>query len=59
MTTIKTDYIPTTLEEYTKNLLAFYDGMNEIAMELEADGIDTSYLFYTEEELQKLEEIKI
>ena len=51
---ISDEYVPTTIEEMRKNLKNFYDVCNQIARNLEARGVDTSDMFYTEEELEEM-----
>ena len=51
---ISDEYIPKTIEEMRRNLKRFYDVCNKIARNLEARGVDTSNLFYTEEELEEM-----
>ena len=46
--------MPKTLEEKIINLKRFYDVCNEIAESLSARGVDTSDMFYTEEELEEM-----
>jgi len=51
---ISDEYMPKTIEEMRKNLKEFYDVCNEISENSKARVVDTSNLFYTEEELEEM-----
>ena len=52
--TISDEFIPKDIEGMRRNLKRFYDVCNKIARNLEARGVNTSNLFYTEEELEEM-----
>ena len=51
---ISDEFVPKDIEGMRRNLKRFYDVCNQIARNLEARGVDTSDLFYTEEELEEM-----
>ena len=51
---ISDEFIPKSVDEMRKNLEKLYVACNQIAENLRARGVDTSDLFYSEEEIEEM-----
>ena len=51
---ISDEFVPKTIEGMQNNLHELYEVCNEIADNLKSRGVDTSNLFYTEEQIEEM-----